>query len=366
MSWARMVLQVELSRHLAPRRTPRHCRSNRSLPSTTSLTPHNRLETRIPLTYTSLLPPPHTGVRDAISRLTERDTDCWECGWAVGSPLPHADLSTFAQFSIANVAVCGIAVLKMRKTKGQLVDGFIGAGVKRVSTEFASEPKVGRPLLLYSSPFGLVTPLVLSNMVSRGIVSNIVAVVREPHGIDKTSVALMVTDVRVLPGMEGASCFYYDGANGGEFAGMAMVPIRRKDGDPVDLALIIPARTILSAVEPFLSFSSSLSPSPSAVRIAATDRDAALARTRSAVVLIAVNNTWASGVIVSEDGYILTSAHIFYEFLEEESPGSPRARLKDWVRVRVRIGDCVSISDVDWLYWVGEYQSFVKTGVSLL
>ncbi|RUS17242.1 trypsin-like cysteine/serine peptidase domain-containing protein [Endogone sp. FLAS-F59071] len=282
------------------------------------------------------------GVRDAISRLTDRDATHWECGWAVGSFLPHSDLDSLGRYSINNVAICGIAVLRLREA-GQSLTKSVRIDSSRFAFETVKEPEIGRPLRIHSSPFGLVTPLVLSNTISRGIVSNVVTG-RDPQNPKAMLATLLITDVRVLPGMEGAPCFIdSDVVESGWFVGLLMIPIRRKDGDPVDLSFIVPARTILSAIAPLLS-SPLLSPAIStrtAVRhaAAAINTVATLARTRAAVVLVEVSNTWASGVVVSSDGYILTNAHVFYDFLEEDSPGSPHARLKKWVRIRVRLGE---------------------------
>lgn len=254
------------------------------------------------------------------------------------------------------------------------------------------ELKRGETLSISSSPFGLVSPGVFQNSLTTGIVSNIV---RIPHNNlngneDRASAAshaanLILTDARCLPGSEGGAVF--NGA--GELIGMVAPAVQRGDKSKVELGAVIPLslfadriglsfefrkrgntsanRNALVTLNELSNFSASpaklstptyaeqqlilqrrFNPQIGKPIIPLTNSESAVATSEKvglleyavqqacrSVVLISVNSSWGSGIVVSEQGHILSCAHLFRPFTSPDRE-TKRLRLRN-PRTRVKV-----------------------------
>lgn len=156
----------------------------------------------------------------------------------------------------------------------------------------------GQALTVVSSAFGLVSPVVFRNSVTRGVLSNVVAAdVKE--GAD-----LYLTDARCLAGSEGGPVF--DSKD--RFLGMVLPPLIRKDGGALELGVVLPRRLFWEQVIGDDAESDEVNnPQEPSTNIGTT--------AAKSVALIRVGANWGSGVLVSKDertgeGIVATCAHV--------------------------------------------------------
>ncbi|KAG0328316.1 hypothetical protein BGZ99_005669 [Dissophora globulifera] len=266
----------------------------------------------------------------AIRRLTGQDSSTWVFGWDTNKSQPGTDLSSIHRFSLRNVGIAGLAILRLKPSSTKAPSTLNGhASLSGRYPYHLSVPSVGKPLTLHGSGFGLIAPSVLINNTSQGIVANIVHPYRAARRADEQANSLILTDAKFLPGMEGGAVSW---GETGELAGLSMLPIRRTDGEPVDISLVIPAACIISAISPYMTIpKQSLLPD----HVAALNAGS-LVHARQAVVMVQVGQTWASGVVISKHGHILTNAHVFTSFLDNIS-NRTWPNLRSGISLRVRI-----------------------------
>ncbi|KAL6074500.1 Trypsin domain containing protein, variant 2 [Balamuthia mandrillaris] len=237
----------------------------------------------------------------------------------------------------------------------------------------------GESMMTIGSPYGLLSPNAFLNCVSAGALSNKVTCTDVTGGL---VVPLLLTDTRCLPGMEGGAVI--DPC--GQWVGMLTPPLYRRDGSPVELNIILTADVLLPIVHCYFSPSflrtkgtSSVTnslppenvshadvasyalPRPTSTSYTGNDRTTnsnynalqqsqrkkvlpvAIRRAHWSLVLVTVGNTWASGIIISNNGYVLTNAHVIRPYLNISHPteGSseqqvtPQLRAGAQLRVRV-------------------------------
>ncbi|KAK8592377.1 hypothetical protein V6N13_062958 [Hibiscus sabdariffa] len=157
--------------------------------------------------------------------------------------------------------------------------------------------KRGEFLLAIGSPFGILSPVHFFNSISVGSVANCYP----PKSTDR---ALLMADIRCLPGMEGAPVFSYQNA----LVGMLTRPLRQKNSD--------------AEIQPWVTAGDSMgshcnngsnglccynhdhlnSPCPSLLPIE---------KAMTSICLITIDDVvWASGVVLNDQGLILTNAHL--------------------------------------------------------
>ncbi|KAG0280124.1 hypothetical protein BGZ95_011199 [Linnemannia exigua] len=280
----------------------------------------------------------------SIRRLTGHDSSMWVFGWGTNKGQLGTDLSSIHRFSLRNVGISGLAILRLKPNASQQT----GLHENKLSGSLANEedeaeavvgnerypyqlsiPTIGKRLTLHGSGFGLIAPSVLINNISQGIVSNIIHPHRAARRADEQANSLVLTDAKFLPGMEGGAVSWDET---GELAGLSMLPIRRTDGEPVDVSLVIPAACIVAAVSPYITIPRQpLQPD----HIAALNSSSFI-NARQAVVMVQVGQTWASGVVISKSGHILTNAHVFTSFLDNIS-NRTWPNLRSGISLRVRI-----------------------------
>ncbi|CAK9024490.1 Glyoxysomal processing protease [Durusdinium trenchii] len=209
-------------------------------------------------------------------------------------------------------------------------------------------PARGDGVVIVSSPFGLVSPVVFQNSVTTGIVSNVMrwpASAREP--------CLYLTDARCLPGSEGGPVFDSQGG----LIGMVLPTLERGDQSSIELGAVIPlplfreALGLLDAQGEGLSASETaggptaallqppLAP-PLALPVGAVHRmEEAVSASSGSVVLICVNSSWGSGVLVSNQGHILSCAHLFRPFTTVDKHTKQLRMRQSSVRISVTFRD---------------------------
>ncbi|KAF9339471.1 hypothetical protein BGZ91_005807 [Linnemannia elongata] len=255
------------------------------------------------------------GMLSSIRRLTGHDSSMWVFGWGTNKGQLGTDLSSIHRFSLRNAGISGLAILRLKpnasqsglldiKSNGSTNDDETEAVLGNERSYQLSVPTIGKRLTLHGSGFGLIAPSVLINNISQGIVANIIHPHRAARRADEQANSLMLTDAKFLPGMEGGAVSWDET---GELAGLSMLPIRRTDGEPP------------------------LQPD----HIAALNSSSFI-NARQAVVMVQVGQTWASGVVISKSGHILTNAHVFTSFLDNIS-NRTWPNLRSGISLRVRI-----------------------------
>jgi hypothetical protein len=195
-----------------------------------------------------------------------------------------------------------------------------------------AEPKKrGDSLIAVGSPFGALSPVHFQNSISVGIVSNLWPPTRGPP-------SLLMADVRCLPGMEGGPVFDEQG----NLVGMLTRPLRQRGGaaevqlvmttdvllpvlQRVGITVGVPcARKLLDAVPQsaasvMLTEKATLQKQPcrpGGIESQPTYQTvqyvpSAVEHAVTSVVLITIGDgAWASGIILSKKGLILTNAHL--------------------------------------------------------
>jgi len=173
------------------------------------------------------------GVRRGVARIA-RTHSAWQLGWSVlagDAPLPGAELDALtAPWSQRNVSVAGVAVLAVPPAALaalSVIDDMLLPPERHVqvgtspvafallnhnathrSRASASRagllnPQRGAQLVVAASPYALLCPIVLSNLLSTGVVSGVIHLDDEDTRGHHEPV-LLLTDCRCQPGSEGA------------------------------------------------------------------------------------------------------------------------------------------------------------------
>ena len=165
---------------------------------------------------------------------------------------------------------------------------------------------------MFGSPYGLLSPRVFLNSISRGCIANMVPssqrLIDSVSTPSKTSDALIITDARCLPGCEGGLVVN----ELGEWLGMVTLPLSLIDGSAVELNLVISNFTLLPWLKNSIlntADSTQLTISPAAAIVSP------LLAAERAVVMVRIGSSWGTAIILSSSGYILTNAHVVRPYL---------------------------------------------------
>ena len=201
----------------------------------------------------------------------------------------------------------------------------------------------GEAVALLASPFGALSPSIFLNSVATGVVSNFV---RDSNDEDAT---LILTDARCLPCSEGGPVV----DESGKLIGLVLPPLAQRNGQTVGYALVAPMVTIRSFLEQCAAYGTASSPSgggvvrmvktsavsagmqvvssrPSVVHTTAIPRPAPamvldtelIDHAGQSLAMVCVGSSWASGILVSDRGHILTNAHVFHTGSNAKSAAS--------------------------------------------
>ncbi|KAF2075573.1 hypothetical protein CYY_003116 [Polysphondylium violaceum] len=162
----------------------------------------------------------------------------------------------------------------------------------------------GNKVYVVGSPFGFISPTMFLNSISSGIICNQISL----PNVRYSNPTLYLIDARCLPGNEGSAVFNRNGL----LIGVVGPPIKSKNEKlPFTLTPVLPIHNFLSKLQQMRvcpPSSLSLLNSPPSTSLFANNITKTM--TQNAIVLIQFKNSWGSGVLISENGYILTNAHL--------------------------------------------------------
>ncbi|TYH67145.1 hypothetical protein ES332_D06G168800v1 [Gossypium tomentosum] len=262
----------------------------------------------------------------------------WEFGWSLASTHQPSVDSTQTQIGYDNKLLMERQRLVMGKSSNPslMARSTTRIAILGVNLHLNGLPKIGilplnkrgEFLLAMGSPFGILSPLHFFNSMSVGSVANCYP----PKSSDK---ALLMADIRCLPGMEGGPVF----GDQGMLFGILTRPLRQKTSD-AEVQLVIPWDAIASACcdlllkEPQIEEkgihinkgnlntvgNGLLSNSNGSNGHCCYNHDhfnspcsslLPIEKAMTSICLITVDDgVWASGVVLNDQGLIVTNAHL--------------------------------------------------------
>ncbi|KAF6141927.1 hypothetical protein GIB67_037895 [Kingdonia uniflora] len=217
----------------------------------------------------------------------------WEIGWSLGSlnNVPHTSMDA-TQTQVGR-HLESILESPSRTAMSNTRIAFLG--LSSMKSKDLPDMNISRPskrgdlLLVLGSPFGVLSPVHFLN--------------RKCHTESRSLCGCEAVGILNFLGMEGAPVF----GEGTHLIGILNKPLRQRAGG-AEIQLVIPWEAIKNAhrellQKELLSFDYSDPNRPLASPVEKAMRS---------IVLITVNEgTWASGVLLNENGLILTNAHLF-------------------------------------------------------
>jgi hypothetical protein len=276
------------------------------------------------------------GVRQALLQLLAAPSIAGLAGWQLGW-LQHSGQQQ-QQGSLA--VACHLAVLLPASTEGAAALRRIAlpwpaaiAGSGSAST--TSSLLQGQLLAAVGAPFGALAPQHFGGFIASGILSAVVpgSSASAGRGRATEAPALLLSDLRCSPGMEGGPVFAVTTTPAKQhcLVGMLLPPLKLPAAH-VELALAAPAAAVAAAAAEVLRYSGGAMAdcngssggggvaASAAAELAAAPCNAALPAAAPAlpavaaalpgVVAVATGSSWASGVVISSAGHILTNAHV--------------------------------------------------------
>lgn len=238
-------------------------------------------------------------VRDGLIRLLScRSIATWSVGWS--------DHSRDTQLSLGSC----VAILKIRNENALPTHyGGESMSMKGIPTVLSS-PIVGTPVRIQCTPFAALVSSKFDNFAVTGIISGIVQADSAPRrrsssASGSTEAALLLTDATLLPGMDGAPIF---SARDDSFLGILGPPLRATESSAI-FGLVLPGKAVLDTVAEKAQTGISLSGVPRSVAASNAHNRSRLSDAIQSIVLVENGASWASGVVVSSRGYVLTNAH---------------------------------------------------------
>nr|CAG4719737.1 unnamed protein product [Naegleria fowleri] len=213
-------------------------------------------------------------------------------------PHSHFDDKSMSSDFISNnflkVSPSTIAIFKI--SNGDVVKKY-AVDLPHRNSNFANYLNQGDDLYIVSSPFGLLSPHSLSNHLSKGVISN-----KINNSSNKQNLAIL-TDCQIHPGCEGAP--------------FCTLPIRSISSST--------GLNVIISIEPFLNlfvekFIGDMKPIMNSNLLVTEHQEISNVyhAVRNNIVLILINNTWATGILISQNGYILTNSHVMAPYMQQK------------------------------------------------
>lgn len=231
-------------------------------------------------------------------------------------------------------------------------DGFTSMLSRTPVFQYSTTPAASNSSQSFSSPNASGTALtstiqqgkarakrlksaVIANTVDRISSSSLQAIASNP--------CVVLIDQAGLPGCEGGPVFDSQGS----LLGLLAPPLRRSDGSNVEVHLVLPIYPFLQQLvrevfgkvpllggvgtgfklQPVSAQAMTSRPQETLSSQAMRASTQVVTKVIPSIVVISIGTFWGSGVVVSPDGYVITSAHIFRSFLlQTSSPQSPKLK----------------------------------------
>ena len=216
------------------------------------------------------------------------DTNNWEISWKT----PTTKKPVTLENSMWNF----IAILQYKDINSESIS-------YPIVNKYHNEKTIskGDTIYLIASPYGIISPSVFMNTIHRGVICNIISTNNNNNN------NLYITDCKVLPGMEGGVIVdkeYYN------IIGMLLPPINQLNCSSMEFNFILPMNNILNNITNICKITN--------ISIVSNNQsftNNVVFQAEKSVVLIEIENTWASGIIIKEDGTIVTNAHLFRNYI---------------------------------------------------
>ncbi|KYR00117.1 hypothetical protein DLAC_03266 [Tieghemostelium lacteum] len=227
------------------------------------------------------------------------------------------------------------------------------------------EENSGSPITVVGSPFGFVSPTMFLNSISTGVICNKISPPKQ-----YSSPSIYLVDARCLPGNEGSAVFNQQN----QLIGIIAPSIKSKNEKlPFTLTPVIPIHCLIAQLERV-----NVQPKYCLYNNLQYFNDS-LSKVQNSIVLVQFKTSWGSGVLISDNGYLLTNAHLIIpsipQILELTSssvpPKSfPKRFYKDLL-VDIRVSNSAfqgreNLKGYKWLKGSIEYISHTHLDIALI
>jgi len=187
---------------------------------------------------------------------------------------------------------------------------------KKLILKYTNKINKGEDITIIGSPFGIISKLNFKNNFSKGIISNI---------IGKSKNHFIITDGRILPGNEGGGIFNKNE----ELISITTIPLKRNDiSIEFNLGICL-FDLFFDDLKFFLNFNQNfnfsfhlqqqqLYPSTITTTTKIFEKEEEKIRfknTKNSLALIHISYSWASGIVISEDGCKKYTSNYIYPII---------------------------------------------------
>eukprot|EP00040_Diaphanoeca_grandis_P044094 m.11270 g.11270 ORF g.11270 m.11270 type:complete len:599 (-) comp8730_c0_seq2:140-1936(-) len=214
-------------------------------------------------------------------------------------------------------------------------DNIAGTTLVKFGQDCCCAMPKGTPITIIGSPYGAHAPNLFFSTLSTGVVANHMPYRR----LDATQDGLAIISAPCFPGMAGAPVVVGDVNNVAQIFGVVLPALCRADGLLMELSFVLPwcqirpllrsaisqigARNYSNASKHNLRYPKLI---PQAQPRAQVPCDTMLQRAINATVLVSTSESWGTGVLVGDEGLVVTSAHTFKS--AENRSRSPRISVR--------------------------------------